>query len=177
MVKFSKKNHSRRLGFTLLEMVIVMAIMLMLFTYLIATFQVVEKGHTGTAMINDLHDFASMNLKAIDNNLINATTVGSSGKTISVANSNHVVVDSNDLLPSYHLYPGNAGGARWKVVLGFTTHPEQKTIDVTISLYDSKDNNKLAYSDVKTVYCPSCKEMASMTNATSIVFSTDPVST
>lgn len=176
MIRLSKKNSkSRRIGFTLLEMVIVLAIMLMMFTYLVATFQVVEKGHTGVAMINDLHDFASMNLKAIANNLCNATSVGSSGRTISVADSNHVVVDSNSLLPSYRQYPGNANGARWMVKLAFTTHSDTKIIDVKIELYDSKDGNSLAYTDSMSVYCPACQDMLDLTNSPTVTFSTDPV--
>ena len=178
MVRLSKKqSNSRRIGFTLLEMVIVLAIMLMLFTYPVATFQVIEKGHTGTAMINDLHDYASMNLKAIANNLCNATSVGSTGKTISVASGNHVVVDSNKLLPSYTQYPGNANGARWALGLSFTTDSARKMVYVTIKLYDSKEGNALAYTDNISVYCPGCKEMSDITNANSIVFSTEPVIT
>ena len=178
MVRLSKKQSSaRRIGFTLLEMVIVLAIMLMLFTYLVATFQVIEKGHTGVAMINDLHDYASMNLKAIANNLCNSTSIGSTGKTISVADGNHVVVDSNKLLPSYTQYPGNANGARWALRLSFTTDSARKMVYVTINMYDSKEGNSLAYSDNISIYCPACKEMADITNASSIVFSTQPVTT
>lgn len=159
MIKLSKKNASgmKKVGFTLLEMVLVIAIMMILFTYIVSTFQIVSNSHTSVTMINDLHDYGSMNLKAIQNNLINATTIGKGGSTISVADGNHVVLDSSPLLPSYTQYKGNANGARWKVELSFKTDSSKKAVYATIIFRDSTDGDKVAFTDSITCYCPSCK--------------------
>lgn len=159
MIKLSKKNASgmKKVGFTLLEMVLVVAIMLILFSYIVSTFQIVANSHTSVAMINDLHDYGSMNLKAIQNNLINATSIGKGGSTISVADGNHVVLDSSPLLPSYSQYKGNANGARWKVELSFKSDAAKKAVYATIVFRDSTDSDKVAFTDTITCYCPSCK--------------------
>ena len=172
MIKLNKKNASglKKVGFTLLEMVLVLAIMMIMFTYLVSTFQIVANSHTSVAMINDLHDYGSMNLLAIQNNLINATSIGKGGDTISVKDGNRVAIGSSELLPSYSQYKGNANGSRWKVDLSFDGDSGKKMVYVTITFKDSMDDDKVAYTDTITCYCPSCKEFEDVSGS-SITFS------
>ncbi len=177
MLKINKKkaSHTSKVGFTLLEMVLVMAIMLICFTYLVSTFQIVTKSHTSVAMINDMHDFASMNLKAIANCLCNATDFSVSDHTIAVGGMGDCVeYDSNNLLPSYNQYKGNQNGHRWRVVLSFTTHSSTKIVDVEINLYDTMEGNVRAFTDRMSVYCPAAVHMTD-TTSDSISFSKTPV--
>ncbi|MBR3056688.1 MAG: type II secretion system protein [Clostridiales bacterium] len=178
MLKINKKKstHASKLGFTLLEMVLVMAIMLICFTYLVSTFQIVSKSHTSVAMINDMHDFASMNLKAIANCLCNGTDFSSGDHTIAVGGSGDCVeYDNNNLLPSYNQYKGNQNGHRWRVEVTFTCHSSTKIVDVTINLYDTMEGGVRAFTDNMSVYCPSAVNMSDG-SSTSISFSKEPVS-
>ncbi len=160
MIKLNKKNASglKKVGFTLLEMVLVIAIMMILFSYVVSTFQIVANSHTSVTMINDLHDYGSMNLLAIQNNLINATSIGKGGNVINVADDNHVELNNSPILPSYQQYKGNADGARWKVDLDFSSDATKKMVYVTITFKDSTDGDKVAYTDSISCYCPGCDD-------------------
>lgn len=173
----SKKN---RVGFTLLEMVLVLAIMVMISAYLMSTFKIVNISHLRVATVNDMHDYASLNLRAIENSLCNATVIKAADSDHIIkckANDPYIKKDSGNLLGTFQQYGSGTDSGKWLITLTFKTHPASKTVDVTISF---KDNNSpssgVVYSDTKTIYCPACVDMADLGTAGSnqISYSLEP---
>ena len=180
MNKFSKNRHYSRRGFTLLEMVLVMAIMVIMSAYLYATFRVVNYSHLEVTVVNDMHDYASLNLQAIANHLCNATSVTSENSTKNFAVSgdgSSVTINNAELLPGFIQYHTGNGTAKWGVQLKFSSNPGAKTITVEIALTDNAvPASGVVYKDSITIYCPSCNgTIDDFTDASSIGFTTDPV--
>lgn len=164
----AKNSRKHRFGFTLLEMVLVIAIMLMMSVYLYSTFKVVNYSHLEVSQVNDMHDYASLNLKAIENNLCNATKIKSGSSNIS-CDGYYVLLNGAQILPGFSQYHYGSE-ALWRTQLSFTTNPGSKTVLVKISLTNVAKPN-VTYNDEVLVYCPSCKEMDAMSGAGGINFS------
>lgn len=69
------KNSTNQHGFTLIEIVLVMAILLILLSIVYATFLIVNNSHAQVAVINDAKDFAYMNMAVIENEIVNANGI------------------------------------------------------------------------------------------------------
>lgn len=158
MIRISKNKKNRKLGFTLLEMVLVIAIMVMMSFYLFSTFRTVNYSHLKVTVVNDMHDYASLTLKAIQNHLCNATSI-KKGTTIKVDdNGEYVLVNDNNILPGFTQYHAGANKAKWGVTLKFYTDSSSRTVRVVIELKDNAyPASGIAYTDEVVVYCPSCK--------------------
>ena len=176
MRRISKNSASRKVGFTLLEMVLVLAILCMMSFYLFSTFKVVNYSHLKVAVVNDMHDFASLNLHAISNALCNSTTVGS-GSNIEVDDDgDNVLLNGSKILPGYVSYHVGGTVNKWGVSLKITTYPDSKVVKVAIELTDrAQPASGVAYHDEVFVYCPGCVEMDELDEESSVGFSTDPV--
>lgn len=179
---FSKNKNIRRRGFTLLEMVLVMAIMVIMSAYLYATFKVVNYSHLEVTVVNDMHDYASLNLQAIANNLCNATsitTAGDTGKVIQLSgDGSSIKLGNADLLPDFVQYHTGNGTAKWGLGLSFKANKDAKTITVTIEMTDNAvPSSDVVYRDSITVYCPSCTSdtIGDINGASSVSFTTDPI--
>ena len=177
MIRLAKNYKVRNRGFTLLEMVLVLAIMVIMSSYLYATFKVVNYSHLEVTVVNDMHDYASLNLQAIANNLCNATSIsaGASTKNIKLSDDQcYVMLNDNQILPGFTQYHTGSGKAKWGVTLKFTTNVAAKTIKVEISLTDNAfpDNTDVAYRDEITVYCPGCAMVDLGAGTSSIGFTT-----
>lgn len=75
MRKVSKRKSHARCGFTLLEIVLVMAILLIFISVVYSTFYIVNASHANVAVINDAKDFAALNMQAIENLTVNANSI------------------------------------------------------------------------------------------------------
>ncbi|MBR5974903.1 MAG: type II secretion system protein [Clostridiales bacterium] len=177
----SKNKKIRRGGFTLLEMVLVMAIMVIMSAYLYATFKVVNYSHLEVTVVNDMHDYASLNLQAIANNLCNATSIGSGSKSIALAeDGNSIELNSNPILPGFTQYHTGNGTAKWGLTLTFTSNPDAKTVTVELAMTDNAvPESGVVYRDSVTVYCPGCTDTIDELgdDCHSLSFSTDPIAT
>ena len=71
-----KYNKSRK-GFTLLEVVLAIAIMMLTASVFFSLILVVVKSHTNVVAANDMADFAMLNGRAIENAIINSNSQGS----------------------------------------------------------------------------------------------------
>jgi type II secretory pathway pseudopilin PulG len=158
MIRLYKNKKNRKAGFTLLEMVLVIAIMMMMSFYLYSTFRTVNYSHLKVTVVNDMHDYASLTLKAIQNNLCNATSV-KKGDTIKVdEKGEYVLINGNNALPGFSQYHAGSDKAKWGVTLKFYTDKPSRTVRVVIELKDNAyPASGIAYTDEVTVYCPSCK--------------------
>lgn len=180
MIRVQKNKKNRKVGFTLLEMVLVIAIMMMMSFYLYSTFRTVNYSHLKVAVVNDMHDYASLTLKAIENNLCNATSIGD-GTDIKLSDGgDYVLINEANALPGFTQYHTGSGAAKWGLTLKITTYPDSKTVHVVLELTDrAYPSSGIAYTDEVTVYCPSCQagNMAALSNADSCSFSNDPITT
>ena len=179
---YKNKKSILKAGFTLLEMVLVLAILMIMATYLYGTFRIVHTSHLKVTVVNDMYEYASLNLQGIENHLLNATSItlgGADGATtISLdSNSEYVYVGSEKLLPGFVQYHNGPDQAKWSLGLKFTAAEHSKYIVVEISVYDNATpSSGVAYRDTKTIYCPSIKtNMAGLNGVDSIAFTTDPV--
>jgi len=71
MHKLTKNSINPR-GFTLIEIVLVMAILMILLSAVFGTFYIINTSHAKVAVINDAKDYACLNMSAIENSIINA---------------------------------------------------------------------------------------------------------
>ncbi|MEI8200057.1 MAG: prepilin-type N-terminal cleavage/methylation domain-containing protein [Eubacteriales bacterium] len=78
-------NTNHRRGFTLVELVLVMAIMMILVSVIYATFNIINTSHARVAVINDAKDFADLNMMAIENLATDAQAVKLSSNSSLVA--------------------------------------------------------------------------------------------
>lgn len=158
----SKNSNKRRKGFTLLEMVLVLAIMVIMSVYLVSTFKIVNFSHLKVSKVNDMHDYASLSLQAISNKLCNATSISSGSK---LKSDGTYIVDSagNKLLSGFDMLYNYA------TTIKFKTDPGSKTVTVTIVIKDK--NSDVSYQDQTVVYCPACTTMDVVDNAGGINYS------
>ncbi|MBQ0011787.1 MAG: type II secretion system protein [Clostridiales bacterium] len=157
----NKNSKISRKGFTLLEMVLVLAIMLIMSVYLLSTFKIVNYSHLKVSKVNDMHDYASLNLNAISNKLCNATSI-STGSDIT-CDGQLIILKGSPILPSWKML------FSWQTSLKFTTYPDSRTVKVEINLVDPSSGT--SYHDETIVYCPGCTDMASVSGAGSVNFS------
>ncbi len=179
MKRICKSKSAGKHGFTLLEMVLVIAIMMMMSFYLYSTFKVVNYSHLKVTVVNDMHDYASLTLKAIENHLCNATeiTVGSD-ITVDDMHNEYVLINSSNALPGFTQYHTGSGKAKWGLSLKFTTDVASKTVTVVLEMTDNAyPSSGVAYTDTTVIYLAAAKpeNIATITGASSIGFSTDPV--
>lgn len=178
MIRICKNKTSMKAGFTLLEMVLVIAIMMIMSFYLYATFKTVAHSHLKVTLVNDMHDYASLSLKAIENNLCNATQIGEGDDIELDENSTYVKINNANALPGFTQYHTTTGQPRWSLNLKITTDKVSKTATVVLELTDNGvPSADVAYSDSIVVYLAACKpeNIADLTNASSCGFSTAPV--
>ena len=177
MKKVFKSNKILRSGFTLLEMVLVIAIMLIMSTYLYSSFKVVNYSHLKVAVVNDMHDYASLTLHAIENHLINATSIGE-GQSIKLSgDSSKVLINEADALPGFQQYHVGGTAAKWFLTLNFTCDQESKTVTVVLTMKDNAEpDSGVAYTDQITVYCACCRpDTFDDYSGSEIGFTTDPI--
>lgn len=177
MIRICKNKTSKKAGFTLLEMVLVIAIMTIMYGYLYATFKTVAHSHLKVTLVNDMHDYASLSLKAIENKLCNATTIGV-GDDIKVEDSSYVSINDANALPGFTQYHTATGLPRWSLALKITTDSASKTVTVVLEMTDNgQPSAGVAYSDSITVYLPAAKpeNIDNLNGAGACSFSTAPV--
>ncbi len=151
-----KYNKSRK-GFTLLEVVLAIAIMMLTASVFFSLILVVVKSHTNVVAANDMADFAMLNGRAIENAIINSKSVGDSGgKTIKVK-GNRVCKGATPLLSmeQYEIIPSND---KWEISVSFKSDAATRTVYYTVTLKDQANKidgvNKYTYTYSGSVYIP-----------------------
>jgi|LSQX01.3.fsa_nt_gb uncharacterized protein (UPF0333 family) len=148
MRKLTRKSLSKK-AFTLLEVVLAMAITIIVIPLIFGTFYLIHESHAKVAVINDAKDFASLNSTAINNLLVNASSARASG-SVDGAYVATIYADSNGDLyirqagstskafeyPHYTLADGTQ---KWRIELNFQVNPFSKTVDYTIDVYDNSN--------------------------------------
>ncbi|MCR5804856.1 MAG: type II secretion system GspH family protein [Clostridia bacterium] len=162
----TRRNKSKK-GFTLLEVMLAVAIMAMCAGIFFSLILVVVKSHTNVVAANDMEDYAILNARAFENSIINCQKVnvsGSGSKTIKIF-KNKLVKNNIPLfnLQQYDIVPS---GDKWKVEFQCKVNANG-VVEYKFTLTDRAGSmqgiNNYTYVYENTVYVPHCKEI----NATS----------
>lgn len=163
------QKDPRKKGFTLLELMIVMAIMLLFITFIFGTFYIVNASHARVAVLDDAKELATLDMNAIENLIIN-------GNDIVIANdiaplSEHTVItfDSSsypgqltynnsgtDILAlgpfqQYTIKTASGGSIdKWTVTAKFVK-TMGNAVDVTVTLTDNATHTPY-YRLTKTIF-------------------------
>lgn len=164
-MQVTKPNNKKTKGFTLLELVLAMAIMLIVVPFIFGTFYIINVSHANVTLINDAKDYAALNGRAIENILINAqaVTVSSSsspaaGYSVLSFNTDGTMLLNGTAPFTYDHYKVEDGTQKWLLAVTFTLEPGTKTINYTIQVKDnSKAGKPVKYTLNSSVYLPSAQ--------------------
>ena len=158
MRKVNKMKNHVRSGFTLLEIVLTLAILLILLSVVFSTFYIVNASHANIAVINDAKDFASINMQAIENLTVNANSIRiSSDPTLVAGDAEYAAIyfvtdpTTKESILYYHKDGSAAkrafdltqytidGGAKkkWSVQATFTNPSKTGIVTVKLDIIDN----------------------------------------
>ena len=114
-----KKFFKNKKAFTLVEMLLALAILLMSVAIFFSVIVLVVKSHNNVASINDLADYAMLNGKAFENTIQNAKTLNKGSNVIDINSDNQLCLNGSPLfnLEQYKTIPD---GTKNKWTLSFT---------------------------------------------------------
>lgn len=151
-----KYNKSRK-GFTLLEVVLAIAIMMLTASVFFSLILVVVKSHTNVVAANDMADFAMLNGRAIENAVINSKSIGESGSKKIKVTGNRICKGAIPLvsMEQYEIIPSND---KWEISVSFRSEAATRMVYYTITLKDQANKidgiNKYTYTYSGSVYIP-----------------------
>ena len=157
-----RKYSKTRKGFTLVEVMLAIAIMVMTAGVFFSLIVVVMKSHLNVVNTNDCEDFALLNARAFENAVINAKEVGSGSNVISVS-GNQLCKNGAPLfdLEQYKIEPGHQD--KWTVEFEYNLS-DKGVCEYTIKLSDNtgaiSNVNNYVYEYNNTFYIPHCTSTA-----------------
>jgi prepilin-type N-terminal cleavage/methylation domain-containing protein len=158
-------HYKKNKGFTLLELVLAMAIMLIVVPFVFGTFYIINVSHANVTLINDAKDYAALNGRAIENILINAKAVSVSSSSSPVAGYNVLSFNSDGTMLlngvaafTYDHYKVKDGTQKWILAVTFSLDAGSKTINYNIQVKDNtKAGKPVKYTLNSSVYLPSAQ--------------------
>lgn len=154
MRKCSKSNKK---GFTLVEMMLAIAIMMLVSAFFITMLWSIINGHSYVAYENDLADFAALNAQALENELLKATSIGSGSHYLQV--DGLVLAKDGSKLFNVNEYQGKADGEVLKYDLTATFSVDADLGVVTyIFWYQGSTGLEQVYRG--SVYIPTAKNVS-----------------
>jgi len=163
------QKDPRKKGFTLLELMIVMAIMLLFITFIFGTFYIVNASHARVAVLDDAKELAALDMNAIENLIINGNDIEISddptarlGYTVitfnSSSNPGQLTYNNNgtDILAlgpfQQYTIKTSSGGSidKWAVTAKFDK-TMGNAVDVTVTLTDNSTHTPY-YRLTKTIF-------------------------
>ena len=186
MRKVNKRKNHVQSGFTLLEIVLTMAILLIFISVIYSTFYIVNASHANVAVINDAKDFAALNMQAIENLTVNANSIkisntdlggGDGGysaiffdtttKSVLTYHKDGLAAVAAFTLPQYKI---NTTEMKWYVEATFTNPdpPKQGIVNVKLDIYDNSTKT-LYYTLQKDLLFLNVKSTADITGTTGSV--------
>ena len=149
MHKKTRKSFSSQKAFTLIEIILAVAIMIIIIPMIYGTFYLVQVSHARVVVLNDARDFASLNAMAIDNILANTSAaiasdsgvggyaaalyVDSTSGVLFVQQGSGAAVPAFDY-PQYNLADGKQ---KWKLDITFQVNSSSQTVDYVIEVLDN----------------------------------------
>ncbi len=164
MFKRTKAKSSKR-AFTLLELVLVIAILLIMMPIIYGTFYLVYISHTRVILVNDARDYASLSAMAIDNVITNASSADAAD-SVAGPYAAAIYADTTDgnlyikkgtgaavKAFDYPQYNAPSGAQKWKLVITFTVDSASKTVMYRIDVIDNATAD-IAYTLESSVFLP-----------------------
>lgn len=152
-----RKLNKNKKAFTLVELMLAVAIIIMTSGIFFSLIIMVMKSHTNVATTNDAADYALLNARAFENTVINAKTVGTGDSSIYVSH-NKLTKDGTPLfdLEQYKIEPD--GIDKWNVTFSYELN-SKGVCNYTIKLSDASSVsvaglNKYVYTYNGSVYIP-----------------------
>ncbi len=169
----------RKHGFTLIEILIAMAIMVVMMTIVWGTFLIINTSHANVVVVNDAKDYAELNMTGIANMLANADLVKASSYPAVTINateagegytkSAYFDPTSSDLMyynggvltvgihfDQFTVVDSATGVSKNKWIVRPTYQINNSSITVTLQVYDNSDN-ELYYTLTRTIFMPNVK--------------------
>lgn len=191
MYSRSNGKHNKR-GFTLIEMMLAIGIMMIMISAVFATFSMVNTAHAKVALINDAKDYASLNMQAITYLVEGADKVRLSSETafLSVTDNDytdgiyfdaagvlyHDTRTSHSAAFTYSQYTvSNGAKNKWTIVPTFTV--DSLMVRVKLDVMDnSKSPAVVFYTLTKSIYLPNMSTGSNIKGTTGTVLKYhDPV--
>ncbi|MCQ2467459.1 MAG: prepilin-type N-terminal cleavage/methylation domain-containing protein [Clostridia bacterium] len=153
-----RKVSKNKKAFTLVEVMLAVAIIALTAGIFFSLILVVMKSHVNVVTTNDCADYALLNARAFENSIINAKTAGSGSSNIQVVN-NKLCKDGNPLfdLDQYKVEPGAKD--KWLMTFNYELS-ENGVCNYTITLADQatyvEGLNNYTYKYEGSVYIPHC---------------------
>lgn len=164
------QSHKSNHGFTLLEMVVVIAIILIVMPMIVASFILVIRSHQGVTYLNDAKDLASLTSLVIDNRLINANEIIISNDTGVASGYKVLHFNNGDVLvngvPAFD-YPHftNEGIRKWNIVVTFSAAPAASSVRYKVDIVENSSGD-VYYTLESSAYLPNT-DPSSFTGASS----------
>jgi len=160
MYKIMKRVQSLR-GFTLIEMMLAIAIILMMTTLIFSTFYIVNSSHARVAVINDAKDYAALNMDSINRLVINSrqiklTDPGTTDYTKLYYVNSVLKYGADNTAFSYEQYK-LADGITNKWLIIPTYKGVGLMLSVRLDVYDNSTSN-LYYTLTRSIYLPNNTE-------------------
>ena len=174
-------DKSNKTGFTLIEIVLVMAILVFMIGAFFAVFRVIYISHAKVAVMNDAKDYAELNMEAITNLIVNSKSITFCNNPnwvvgVDDANAISLYFDSWDPVSTtgklyfgkgvqpltspiftYDQYTIGNGKNKWYIVPTFSrdiTNPS-KMVKVQLALYDNSSSSTDPYLTLtRSIYLP-----------------------
>ncbi len=177
----TRSYQSKKPGFTLLEIVLVMAILVFMIGTFFAVFNIIQVSHAKVAVMNDAKDYVELNMEAITNLIVNSSKITfCTNPTWNVGvddpNSKSLYYDSlsggksgllyflgkgelpTDPIFTYDQYKIGNGKNKWYIKPTFsldTTNPTNKMVKVKLDLYDNSSSSTSPYWTLtRSIYVP-----------------------
>lgn len=171
---FCNKRNTAKKGFTLIEVVLAIAITMIVVPMIVGSFIIVARSHQSVLQVNDAKDLAYITAKAIDNKLINANNIivandtGIAGgySVLSFDNGNSYL-NGVKMFDYPHFSSETAGLNKWDVVVTFTASPALSLVRYRIDIIDN-DNFSVFYTLESSSFLPntSSEDFAGSTGTT-----------
>lgn len=169
-MRLIKSHTCKKRGFTLLELVLAMAIMLIVVPFVFGTLYIINVSHANVTLVNDAKDYATLNGRAIENILINAKEVKVSSSATPESPYSVLYFDStaggklllNGAAPfdfdHYTVKDGATSKQKWNLDIVFQLDKANKTLNYTIKVMDNaKASKPVKYTLNGSVYLPSAQ--------------------
>lgn len=168
MMNRAGTGNSGKRAFTLIEMVLAMAITLIFVGLIFSTFYIVNSSHARVAVMNDARDFASLNMTAIENLTVNSDLIIISDSPVFSYDSDEYIsiyydntgsgilyfakAASSSPAFAYDQYKLSNGKVKWSVDASFEKDSKQSVL-VTLDIIDNATGN-VYYTLTKTLFLP-----------------------
>ncbi len=167
-------NKTGKRGFTLVEMMLAIAIMMMVSVFFITMLWSIINGHQYVAYENDLADYAALNAQALEVKLLQATKIGAGDDYLYIPN-NSLILTSDDDGPLFHVneYVIRAQGdveLKYTMTASFNVNAETGEVTYLFGFHGTNGKQDF-YSG--TIYIPTASNISltDVSNASSLYYS------